>query len=136
MKKIMLFFPVILTFMFYGDAFSQTKLKIIHSGSDSLGERLSYDLKELVNLSSRFKLIENTEDPHIIVLIETMAKDPDNPQWASIYSMIVLLKSKDMPLFYINSTIGYTGVNTVSTAAKNIMSRIANILESNSLIDN
>lgn len=136
MKKIMLFFPIFLFFILCSDAFSQTKLKIMHTGSDNLGERLSYDVKELVNLSSRFTLIENTEEPHVVVLIETMAKDPDNPQWASIFSIIVLFKGRDFPAFYVDSTIGFTGMNTVPTVAKNIMSRIASILESNSLIDN
>lgn len=136
MKKIIFFLILMSIFTFNGHAFSQTKVKIVHIGSDNIGERLSYDVKELVNLSSRFTLIENTEEPHAVVLIETMAKDPDNPQWASIFSIIVLLKGKNMPAFYVDSTIGFTGINTVSTSAKNIMSRIASILESNSLVNN
>ncbi|MBQ7586169.1 MAG: hypothetical protein IJU40_07995, partial [Desulfovibrionaceae bacterium] len=73
----------------------KTPIIIQFEGSDSLGSKLSFRLKERLNASNLFKLMgleENQDEPRLILRLTTEPEFVSRPQVGSIYSLCWVFK--------------------------------------------
>ncbi len=104
-------------------------LFIEHSGSDVVGIRLAYQLKEMINTSSRFNL-KLDDGKKIVLAIETNNEFGDRPKLSSVYSISWLYSSKDGALkYYLTSDVGIVDRETVAETVEALLTktdRVAN----------
>ena len=64
-----------------------TAVMVAHEGTDTLGAKFAFQLKEAFNTSSLFTLTEN-DAPKFKIFISTVAEFPSRPNIASAYSIV------------------------------------------------
>lgn len=83
-----------------------TPIAVEHKGTDTIGIRLAYQLKEIFNTSSLFAL-NDKDAPKLLMLITTESEFPDRPSAGSIYSVIwVYSEGSNMLGSYLAHEIG------------------------------
>lgn len=83
-----------------------TSIAVEHKGTDTIGIRLAYQLKEIFNASTLFAL-NDKDAPKLIMLITTESEFPDRPSAGSIYSVIwVYSEGSNMLGSYLAHEIG------------------------------
>ncbi|WP_051261348.1 hypothetical protein [Desulfovibrio inopinatus] len=104
-------------------------LFVEHDGSDVVGIRLAYQLKEMINTSSRFNL-KLDDGKKIVLAIESAEEFGDRPKLSSVYSVSWLYSSKDGALkYYLTSDVGIVDRETVTETVEALLTktdRVAN----------
>ncbi len=77
-----------------------TLVSVAHTGTDSIGIRLSTRLKEVFNASNLFKLNEENA-PKIRLVLTTKAEFADRPHVGSVYSLVWVFSQSDAHLGYL-----------------------------------
>lgn len=112
-------------------ALAQMPVEVVNTGSDSVGQRLVYFLKEGIRKSSSMTL---TLDDRSRMQVHFASLDPDSrsPGRASAYSVVVAWKNpqQHIPLF-LSHFVGYCGGAGVRECAD---SMVANISEQSELV--
>jgi hypothetical protein len=94
-----------------------------HEGSDTLGAKLAFQLKELFNSSSLFKLTE-TDAPKIKVLLSTTPEFPSRPGLASAYAVVwVFSPSENLLSFTLAREVGVVGADDLDALAARLAER-------------
>ncbi len=82
------------------DVERQTQISVSHTGTDTVGTRLSTRLKELFNGSNLFQLNENNA-PKIRIILISKAEFSDRPGVGSIYSITWVFSQSEGHLGYL-----------------------------------
>lgn len=92
-------------------------------GTDSLGARLAFRLKDTFNSSSLFVLSEK-DTPKIRVLLSTMPEFPSRPSVGSAYSVVwVFSQSEGTLRHYLAREVGVLAAETVEDLVTHIAER-------------
>ncbi len=91
----------------------RTPVFVEHSGTDSIGAKLSYQLKELFNAGSMFTLTEK-DTPKIRVLISTAPEFAERPAIGSVYAVVWVFSQSDGTLrHYLEREVGVVSAEDV-----------------------
>ncbi len=77
-----------------------TQISVAHTGTDTIGTRLSTRLKEVFNSSNLFQLNEKNA-PKIRLVLTTKAEFADRPHVGSVYSLVWVFSQSDAHLGYM-----------------------------------
>lgn len=98
-------------------------VSVEHAGSDPIGIRLAFALKEAFGKSPLFRMA-TAEEKKISVRVTTKAEFVDRPGLASGWSVIWLFtEQSDVLGFYLESDMGFADRDVVSDAAVALASR-------------
>lgn len=113
-----------------------TPIAVLHEGTDSLGAKLSYQLKEIFNSGTLFAL--NDKDvPKLQVTISTAAEFPSRPGVGSVYSVVWLYTERSSVLSnYLAHEVGVVSADTLSDLAARLAERTSGLAAKHSYIFN
>lgn len=115
-NKIFFSLLILLIFISINIALGEEKHKIYvnHSGDDSIGIRVSYEVKEKISSSERYELINKTMDTmHFMIRISSISIN----DYQSAISIAYLVYFSDYISYFITQDIGVTGsLKTQETA--------------------
>ncbi|WP_027367829.1 hypothetical protein [Desulfocurvibacter africanus] len=98
-----------------------------HAGSDPIGIRLAFALKETFGKSTLFRLAVG-EEKKITLRMATKAEFTDRPGLASGWAVIWLFtEQSDVLGFYLESDLGFTGREDLGDVAVSVASRTEEI---------
>lgn len=98
-------------------------VNVEHIGSDPVGARLAFSLKEVFGKSPLFRAASGDEKK-ITVRVTTKAEFADRPGLASGWSAIWLFSEQsDVLGFYLESELGFTGRDEAPDVAVSLASR-------------
>ena len=105
-------------------------VEVVEKSSDTVGRRLVYHVKESIRNSSAMQLTAMNV-PRVRIRINTMPKYDDNPNIATMYSVIWLFDAPELSLpYYISSTLGYCGTDVVVESAEDVVANTDALLSS------
>ena len=127
MKKTILFFVLFL--FFYNLANAQIIVKIEHDNSGGIiGENLYYKVKEIVEKSEGFRLVNESDSSYFYILLQSLP-NPCSPSDSIIFSVVLMLEERNQIPFYLSSFIGNVGKDRLHSTSVEIINRIKNFLE-------
>ena len=98
-------------------------ITVEHSGSDPVGLKLAYVVKEMANNSSLFNLTAKDEKK-IVLSLTTTEEFTGRPKIASVYGLCWLYSAKDGSLrYYLAASTGVVDVTSVEETAQAILSK-------------
>lgn len=101
----------------------QTQISVQHEGIDSIGARLSTQLKEMFNSSNLFQLNEK-DAPKVRLLLNTQPEFPTRPGVGSVYSIIWIYSQSENHLGYLLAReVGTLSADEVEKLAAKIVER-------------
>jgi hypothetical protein len=109
------------------------KIQIVDNSSDSIGQRLVYELKEKIRASQSMELTSNCDNGCWRIIVLSVDKENQNEAlkgFATVFSVIwigVADFPKGTPLF-LDSTIGYCGGQRVKETAEDIVAHTDRLL--------
>lgn len=77
-----------------------TRVAITHEGTDTLGTKLAFEVKNTFNTSSLFSLSEKSE-PKIRLYLSTVAEFPSRPGIGSAYGAVWVFSQSDNTLGFL-----------------------------------
>jgi hypothetical protein len=77
-----------------------TSVAVVHEGSDVVGTRVAFQLKNVFNTSSLFTLAEK-DGPKLKVYLSTLAEFPSRPGIASAYSVVWVFSQSEGTLGFL-----------------------------------
>ena len=111
-----------------------TPVSVIHEGTDSLGAKLSYQLKEIFNSGTLFAL-NDKDEPKLQLIISTAAEFPSRPGVGSVYSVVWLYTERSTVLSnYLAHEVGAFSTDTLSTLADSLAARTSGLVAKHSYI--
>ena len=104
-------------------AYDSYQIVVESSADDVTGTSLVYEFKEAVRESEGYELVSSS-NRLLTVRLSTMPKSRDMPQAATIYEVVWTVPStkKAFP-YFVNSTFGYAGSDTVEDTARDLMAQ-------------
>jgi len=91
-------------------------------GNDVTGNSLVYKFKEEIRESEGYELVSSST-PLLTVRLSTMPKSRDMPQAATIYEVVWTVPLGEGFPYFVSSTFGYSGRNTVEDTARDLMAQ-------------
>lgn len=97
-------------------------IMVEHTGSDTLGKRLVYELKEEIKKSESMKL-SLKDELGIMVSIVTINSNKENTGNQTIYSIVWTwnVPAKHIFPYYLTSSVGYCGSYVINETAKDLV---------------
>lgn len=103
-------------------------IEVIEKAEDTVGQRLVFSVKEQIRCSASMNLT-TADVGRVAIIISTMARFPDQPYIATMYSVVWVFRTPQNPLgTYFDSTIGFAGTNVVQSSAEGIIARTDQLL--------
>lgn len=104
-----------------------TPIAVEHDGTDTLGSRLSFQIKEIFNSGTLFDLTDATM-PKLVLMISTAQEFPSRPGVGSVYSVVWLYSERPTVLSnYLAHESGVITPDDLSDLAERIAARTAGI---------
>jgi hypothetical protein len=129
-----LLIPIIaFSFVFASPVVAQTgaeavNVAVVSRADDIVGSSLVYEVKEKIRSSSGFRLVEKSRGV-LMIIVNTMPKEEDNPSVSTIYSVDWVFMAEGNPLPYIiDSKMGYCGRDVVKSSARSIVASTDQVL--------
>jgi hypothetical protein len=98
-------------------------ISVLHSGDDSIGAKLTAELKDAFNVNSLFKLTENDESK-LRVLLKTTPEFPTRPAVGSTYSLVwVFARNADSLEHFLVHETGVVSLDDISGLVAHILER-------------
>jgi hypothetical protein len=111
-----------------------TPIAVEHEGTDSLGAKLAYSLKEIFNSGTLF-LLSDKDVPKLRILIASASEFSDRPGVGSIYSIVWLYSERSNVLSnYLAHETGVVTADTVAHIADRLAARSAGLAAKHSYI--
>jgi len=116
-------------------ALSQTDrvpVQLRHSGDDQVGQRLAFELREVLRSANGMRLVTPSEaDPRIVANLVTLDNSSANRGISTAASFALSLDSIEYPVngFFLSSFVLTCGSNRVSDCARDIAANIDNQIE-------
>lgn len=109
---------------------TRTPIMVEHQGSDNVGGRLAYQLKELLEKSALFRLT-NKDEKKLKLLLITKEEFPGRPNMSSIYTVVWSYSENDGTLkYFLSSDVGVANAAAVKEEAEALVSRTHEALTS------
>lgn len=103
-------------------------IEVVEQADDSVGQRLVFAVREGIRRSASMDLT-TADVGRVSVIISTMARFPDRPHVATMYSVVWVFRTPQDTLgTYLDSTIGYAGTDVVQRSAETIVARTDSLL--------
>ena len=100
-----------------------TKIAVVHEGTDAVGTRLAFQLKNVYNTSSLFTLTDKDESK-LKIFVTTEAEFPSRPGIASAYSVVWAFSQSEGTLaFLLARELGLATVEEIDALALKIAER-------------
>ncbi len=104
-----------------------TPIAVIFEGTDSIGSKLSTQIKELMNASNLFTLTEK-DTPKIRIIISTKSEFSQRPGIGSVYTIVWLFSQSDTTLkHYLLHEVGLVTADEVNQIAAKIVEQTDNL---------
>jgi len=121
MKKYFLSLLFFLSTTLFGQETLKFPIEVSHSGTDIVGERLAFAVKERIRKSESMRLTYEKEMRATIILV-TLDQYNDSPGNSSCYSFVQCLDFPGQPFgYYITSSVGYCGSSRVDEVAERLV---------------
>lgn len=115
---------------------SATPIAVEHEGTDSLGARLAYIIKEQFNSGTLFSL-DDKDVPKLQMLIVTQPEFPSRPGVGSVYSVIWVYSERSSVLGnYLAQESGIITAENLTDISDNLTARTAGIAAKHAYIFN
>jgi hypothetical protein len=113
---------------------TRTPIMVEHQGSDNVGGRLAYQLKELLEKSALFRLT-NKDEKKLKLLLISKEEFPGRPNMSSVYSAVWTYSENDGTLkYYLASDVGLISAAAVKEEAEALVGRTHESLTSYSYL--
>lgn len=108
-------------------ASNAVRVAVEHEGTDTVGSRLSFQMKEVFNTSSQFAL-SDADTPKLILMISTEPEFTSRPSVGSAYSAVWAFSqgSTTFPL-YLAREVGTVGSDGIADLAQRLAERTRGI---------
>lgn len=111
-----------------------TPIAVAHEGTDSLGAKLSYQLKEIFNSGTLFAL-NDKDEPKLQLIITTASEFPSRPGVGSVYSVVWLYTERSSVLSnYLAHEVGAFSADTLQELADRLAERTSGLAAKHSYI--
>lgn len=111
-----------------------TPIAVAHEGTDSLGAKLSYQLKEIFNSGTLFAL-NDKDEPKLQLVISTASEFPSRPGVGSVYSVVWLYTERSSVLSnYLAHEVGAFSADTLQELAERLAERTSGLAAKHSYI--
>lgn len=109
-----------------GDAQAQSKvaLEVLHSGTDAVGVRYAYEMKELIRKSGRMRMVQASDKAERVqIRIISMPYDRERPDLSSVISVAITVDGTNVPLngYYITTYVVSCGSSKVANCAAGLI---------------
>jgi hypothetical protein len=122
---------VFLTLLFIGSALNAEvyPIDVEHSGSDSVGESLAFQVREVIRKSEGYNLVHGVV-PCFEINIITLDDDPDGRGNATTYSVVFLARLEGATVypFYLTGLVGYAGRSQIRNVAEDIVAQLDGVI--------
>ena len=113
-----------------------TPIDILHDGTDSLGAKLAYQLKEIFNSGTLFSLSDKDE-PKLQLIIVTAQEFPSRPGVGSIYCAVWTYSERPTALSnHLAQEVGIVTPENLSQLADKLASRTSGLAAKHAYIFN
>lgn len=104
---------------------AKVAVEIQHHGTDTVGTRLTYQIKEGIRQSAGLSLT-NANETRLVVYLVTTDEFDDMPGTATIFSwtIMVVMKGNEKPGKLITPGVGKTGAFHIKGAAESVIAEI------------
>jgi hypothetical protein len=99
-------------------------VQFFHTGTDSVGQRLEYSIKELIRQSQGLRLDTSGEGTTMVVILQTKVRDDKDPSVASIFHVTHCMQIPGTGLLYRNGALGQSGTNRIKESAEDVVASI------------
>lgn len=111
-----------------------TPIAVVHEGTDSLGAKLSYQLKEIFNAGTLFAL-NDKDEPKLQLIISTASEFPSRPGVGSVYSVVWLYTERSNVLSsYLAHEVGAFSAEKLAELADSLAARTSGLAAKHSYI--
>jgi len=100
---------------------AEVAVQVVHSGDDSIGQRLAYFYKEALRNSSEFVV---ALDPQLGFRVRLITLDPTEREtgYSTVYSAVWTWNNPEEPYdFYLTTVVGTCGSNRVKGCAEDLL---------------
>ena len=113
-----------------------TPIAILHEGTDSLGAKLAYQLKEIFNSGTMFAL-NDKDEPKLQMIINTVSEFPSRPGVGSLYCVVWTYSERPTALSsYLAQEVGVMTPENLAEIAEKLASRTSGLAAKHSYIFN
>lgn len=113
-----------------------TPITILHEGTDSLGARLAYQLKEIFNSGTLFAL-NDKDEPKLQMIISTAPEFPSRPEVGSLYCVVWTYSERPTALSsYLAQEVGVITQEGMAGLADRLALRTSGLAAKHSYIFN
>jgi hypothetical protein len=113
-----------------------TPIAILHEGTDNLGAKLSYQLKETVNAGTLFAL-NDKDEPKLQIMLSTAPEFPSRPGVGSLYCIVWAYSERPTVLSsYLAQEVGIITRENLGELADKLISRTSGLVAKHSYIFN
>jgi hypothetical protein len=111
-----------------------TPIAVLHEGTDSLGAKLSYQLKEIFNSGTIF-VLNDKDEPKLQMLLNTASEFPSRPGVGSLYCVIWTYSERSTALSsYLAQEVGIVTQENLVDLADKLASRTSGLVTKHSYI--
>ena len=113
-----------------------TPIAVLHEGTDSLGAKLSYQLKEVFNSGTLFAL-NDKDEPKLQMIISTASEFPSRPGVGSLYCVVWTYSERPTALSnYLAQEVGVVTPENLSELTDKLAARTGGLAAKHSYIFN
>lgn len=111
-----------------------TPIAVTHEGTDSLGAKLAYQLKEIFNSGTLFAL-NDKDEPKLQLVVSTASEFPSRPGVGSVYSVVWLYTERSNVLSsYLAHEVGAFSADALADLADSLAARTSGLASKHSYI--
>lgn len=129
MKKLALTFSL----LFFGlSSWARSPVVVEHVGKDSLGQRLAYELREVIRASQSMRLVTASEtDPRIVIYLITVETSRASPGSSTSAAMTVAYDSDALSLrgYLLTTVVQNCGSQRTQECARDLAASVDEQLE-------
>ena len=113
-----------------------TPIAVLHEGTDNLGAKLSYQLKEIFNSGTMFAL-NDKDEPKLQMIVSTVSEFPSRPGVGSIYCVVWAYSERPTALSsYLAQEVGVITPENLAELADKLAARTTGLAAKHSYIFN
>jgi hypothetical protein len=132
-KCLTLFVPLILLFSIPSESLAQKRwpVEIVHTGTDTIGQRVAYQIKEIIQNSATMGPYTGSESAWFKIRLASMATDSDQQNDLTCYSTVLTMCITDSETkvireeAYLKSWVGVCGALRVRETAEGIIAGVS-----------
>ena len=123
MSRILIVMPLILV---TASILAQVPVQVLETSEDSVGQRLTYNLKEQIRESRGLQIARDLQSQRMQFRIVTLDQNPSSPGNSTVYSAVTLWANPNVALpVFLDQQVGYCGSNRVDECAEALVASIS-----------